>query len=214
MYLLSNKMDFIARQFQKYPRTSALLSVGAAFAIFYLGTNHLSIFYPHYLPLFAFENLIPFVPWTVIIYLSTFLQVTAAILLIRRENLQKSAAIIIYIILFLSLIFILYPTTYPRPDLPADAALSSRLLYDFLTKLDTPKNCFPSLHVAVSVFASLILRRQNRRLGMWFLAWTLAIMVSTMTLKQHYLLDVVAGIFLAVIFYYYFFVKKRRGLSR
>jgi len=205
-------MDFIARQFRKYPHAFALLSVSVAFAILYLGTNHLNIFNAHYLPLFAFENRIPFIPWTVIIYLSTFPQIAAAVLLIRREDLHQSVVTIIKIILFLSLIFLLYPTTYPRPDLPPGTAPSSRFLYDFLTKLDTPQNCFPSLHVTMSVFVALILRRRNRRLGMWFLAWALAIMVSTMTLKQHYLLDVLAGIFLAVIFYYFFFVKKRLRL--
>lgn len=207
-------MDFIARQFQKYPRTSALLSIGAAFVILYLGTNRLSVFHPHYLPLFAFENLVPFVPWTVAIYLSSFPLVTAAILLIRREDLQKSVAAIIKIILLLSLIFLLYPTTYPRPDLPLDTVPFSRLFYNFLISLDTPKNCFPSLHVTMTVFMALILRRQNRRLGMWFLVWSLAIMVSTMTLKQHYLLDIVAGVFLGVIFYYYFFIKKRQGVPK
>jgi membrane-associated phospholipid phosphatase len=206
-------MDFIARQFQKYPRTSALLAVGAAFVVLYLGTNHLNVFSPHYLPLFAFENLIPFVPWTVIIYLSTFPLVAAALLLVRREDLHKSVVTIIKIILFLSLVFLFYPTTYPRPDLPPGTAPSSRLLYDFLTKLDTPKNCFPSLHVTMSVFVAFILRRRNRRLGALFLIWACAIMISTLTLKQHYLLDVVAGIFLAVIFYYLFFVKKRRNIS-
>ncbi|MDQ3171123.1 MAG: phosphatase PAP2 family protein [Acidobacteriota bacterium] len=67
-------------------------------------------------------------------------------------------------------------------------------LYLFLI---LPYNCFPSLHVAHSFVSALSGYRVHRGLGVAALAGALLVGVSTLFTKQHYVLDVAAGVLLA-----------------
>jgi len=42
---------------------------------------------------------------------------------------------------------------------------------------------------------------QNRRIGLLFLLWTAAIALSTLTTKQHYVMDVLSGFAIATVSY-------------
>jgi membrane-associated phospholipid phosphatase len=64
-------------------------------------------------------------------------------------------------------------------------------------RLDEPYNLFPSLHVAISWLAWLACRDRVRPRAL-FLAVVVAISISTVFVKQHYIVDVVAGVALAV----------------
>jgi membrane-associated phospholipid phosphatase len=45
---------------------------------------------------------------------------------------------------------------------------------------------------------------EGRRKFLSFLVWATAIIISTLTVKQHYLVDVISGFGLAVFFYFVF----------
>ena len=104
--------------------------------------------------------------------------------------------------------FLLYPTIAPRPaEVPGDgfAAWGLRFLYD----ADPPYNCFPSLHVAHSFVSALTCYRVHRKLGITAVLCAALVAISTLFAKQHYILDVVAGILLALSVFMYWSGEAR-----
>ena len=124
---------------------------------------------------------------------------------VDRKDLGKAAAGMIGLIFLHSLFFFFYPTYFPRPALPSDVFPIFGSLYRLLVFFDTPRNCFPSLHAAESLFATFVFWRIRPRYGLPSFVLTLLIIVSALTLKQHYFLDMVGGTFTAVVFYLYVF---------
>lgn len=191
-------------------RFQAIIAVTIAFILIYLGTNHLILRPLRFLPLFDWEKNLPFLPWTVVFYFIAYLQAIGIFLLISRHHIQKVLLGMIGIIAVCGLFFLLWPTAYPRPSLPADTGNISRVLYGFLTAIDRPQNCFPSLHVAISLFAVFVLWRQNWHLGIFFLILSVLGIVSTLTLKQHYFVDVIGGFSLAILSFLLFRIYDSR----
>jgi membrane-associated phospholipid phosphatase len=72
-----------------------------------------------------------------------------------------------------------------------------RLLY----RLDAGWNVFPSLHVAHSVLVTLLYLQHDRRRSPLVAAGTALIALSTVLVKQHYIVDVPAGALLAWLCY-------------
>jgi len=64
--------------------------------------------------------------------------------------------------------------------------------------LDPPSACFPSIHVTLAVLAALCAWKADRRVGAVATVVGLLIAVSTMLVKQHYLVDVLGGFALAI----------------
>jgi membrane-associated phospholipid phosphatase len=62
---------------------------------------------------------------------------------------------------------------------------------------DTAKDCFPSQHVAVAFLTAFHVQRLSRSWGPPFFLLAIAIAISTLTTKQHYLWDVIAGTLMA-----------------
>lgn len=210
----------LAKKMEKKSRIYAVLILSTVFFIFYLTSNHLTAWGPFSVPLFNWEKAIPFLPWTTVIYLSTFLQVALVIILFTKRDFIRGWVGLMALILVHSLIFFLIPTAYPRPEfLPANTSGASAFLYNFLIAIDTPKNSFPSLHIAAAIFGSLVMWRKNIFTGIIFSFWTIFIIISTLTLKQHYFLDILGGAVTAsVVFYFLFFkqigYKSTNNLSR
>jgi membrane-associated phospholipid phosphatase len=106
--------------------------------------------------------------------------------------------------------FVLYPTVAPRTDdeVPGDGFLVWGL--QFLYSSDPPYNCFPSLHVAHSFMSALSTYRVNRHLGIFASVCAFFVGLSTLFTRQHYILDVIAGMFLAAVAYAMFLRSARR----
>ncbi len=66
---------------------------------------------------------------------------------------------------------------------------------------DPPVNCFPSLHQAIAVLAALVAWKARPLFGALGLAGAAVVFVSICAVKQHYVLDGVAGTLLAVVVY-------------
>ncbi len=145
----------------------------------------------------------PLVPFWAIIYGALYLFVIALpILVVRQDELLRrtfSAYLLIWITAY-ACFFVIYPTAAPRPSLVIGdgfAVWSLRALYS----ADPPYNCLPSLHVAHSFVSALAVSRVHRRLGIIALMFALLIAISTLFTKQHYVLDVIAGVLLALVAY-------------
>jgi len=199
-----------AKKLSKNYRLAATAALIFSFAVFYLGTNHFSIFSAHTLPLFDWEKSIPFLPGTVIFYLLAYLQVILVFYLADKPDLKKIFRGMLGLIIFHGLFFFFYPTAYPRPSLPLDTSVLSRLGYQLIIFFDKSGNCFPSLHVALSLFSSLALGKKSLSLKITFFIITALAVASTLTLKQHYFVDILGGLATAIIFYGIFIYEPRR----
>lgn len=187
------------------------LSVGAMMFIgggsLYLLSNHLHFSDPRLLPMSWVDNAVPFLPNTMWIYISEYIYFIVIYLLCKdMVNLNK------YFYSFLSLqivsafLFWIWPTTYPRDSFPLPADLNAFTTFAFtqLRQADTPASCCPSLHVSSVYLSSFVFLDEQRPKFVFFFFWGTLIAASTLTTKQHYLIDVVAGFGMAVLWYFLF----------
>ncbi|MCM8711838.1 phosphatase PAP2 family protein [Clostridium sp. SYSU_GA19001] len=115
--------------------------------------------------------------------------------------------------------FFFFQTTVPRPELVGSDILTK--LMSIIYSADQPYNCFPSIHVLTSylmikaVMASNI-KSKSIISAVWFCS--IIIIISTLFVKQHVILDVVSGIVYADLIFrvseaysgrVYFWIKKQ-----
>lgn len=151
------------------------------------------------------DALIPFLPWTVSIYLGSFFYwYISFVLACRQERAMADRVFSAHFltVVFSFLIFLLIPTAMQRPE-PDGGGFwnwAMRVVY----WVDTPENLFPSLHCSTGWLCWLAVRRR-KDLPVWLkllaLLLSVGVCVSTLTTKQHVLVDVVSGIALCEIDY-------------
>lgn len=156
--------------------------------------NHLPL-HREVIPFILNENYIPFLPWTFIIYSSAFIQALIVIRKIPKESLRKIVVVIGCMVILGLLTFLLFPIQYPRELYPDHSVFVT-----FFRITDGAGNCFPSLHVAMSIIIAfcygLVEKSKIRQSLMWL--WTILIIISVLTTKQHYLIDIFGGIIFAI----------------
>jgi membrane-associated phospholipid phosphatase len=167
----------------------------AAYGVFYVWPNFWPLFAPTFLPLLDIDRSMPFLPWTFVIYLSDYVLFTAVFFLINDMDEWNAFARMGFATLFVcGAFFLFFPTTYPRPNYPEVTNPIVAFCMNLIANADSPNNCFPSMHVAMTSAGAWSLRHKPRGVFLFFVLWTLAIIVSTMTTKQHYFMDVVGGL--------------------
>ena len=157
------------------------------------------------------DNNIPFVNWFIIFYIACYPWWYLGPLLIlkyRREGFYEYliSATIGYIIG--GIIFIVLPTEIERPIIDNNNILN--ILVNFIYSTDMPaNNLFPSFHCFISwnVYLSI---RGNKEVSIYYrigyLVFALFVCASTVFIKQHFFVDILAGMLLAEIT---FFISKR-----
>jgi len=170
-------------------------------ALLYLFAQRFPIFTARELPLTWVDDAIPFIPTTIWIYTSEYFFFLAVFLIVRGEQALNEyfyAWIILQIICIP--IFWLWPTIFPRHlfGLPNELDTMSYFVFANMRVTDLASNCFPSLHVS-GVFVSALVLRKHSKTFLPFLIWAVIISASTLTTKQHYFVDVVAGLILAIL---------------
>ena len=155
------------------------------------------------MPLTPLDTWIPFEPWAIVPYFSLWFYVGIAPgLLLRWRDL------IVYGLWAAALcvgglaIFHAWPTEVPARA-PEMAGLPG---FALLAGVDGAGNACPSLHVATAVFTATWVERLLRAVGApgalraINLLWLLAIVWSTVAVRQHVVLDVVAGLGWGLLF--------------
>lgn len=178
-------------------RLGRALALGyLAFCALYLACGTIHPRAPHLLETGALDLPIPFLPWTLWIYLSQLALLPMALLL-AQTDVERSRAFYAMLLatLLAAVVFLIWPTQLARPPLPRSGftAAAFRLLH----RADVPGNCFPSLHVALALISATVSMRAG---SIWRLAaplWAVAIVLSTLTTRQHVMLDVAGGAALA-----------------
>ena len=146
---------------------------------------------------FGFEYDIPFLSWMIIPYLSSGLLFAVVFFLCSyRKDLRLLIKRISFITIASGLFFILFPLrfSFARPDVEFPVL---NFFYEFLNTWDTNYNQAPSLHISYACMFWLVFCRELG--GIWKIIagiWLLMMGVSTLTIYQHHLIDIIAALFL------------------
>lgn len=154
------------------------------------------------------DDMIPFCEWFLIPYLFWFVYLIGTIVYTFFFDVAAFKRMMYFIIITYSitmLIYLVFPTCQDlRPTQFARDNVLTRFVAWFYN-FDTNTNVCPSIHVLGSVAAMLGLcdcrRLQNPKLKLLFILLCVLICISTVFMKQHSVLDVLAALPLCVIAY-------------
>jgi len=193
-------------------KTLGLILLVAFYTVGYLGINRINDFRNHYYDVSLwFEKDIPFVPYMIIGYSFVFLLV--AILFLVIDNMPDFWDMCIRFFnmsLLCFIIFLIFPVKMTlRPEVTMTDDWITELVC-FYFWIDHPYNLFPSMHLSASFFSAFYCMRKGPVLGTITMIMALIVGVSVVLLKQHYIMDVVAG-FVVGWFCSFFSLKKAKA---
>ncbi|MDD6036112.1 MAG: phosphatase PAP2 family protein [Lachnospiraceae bacterium] len=188
----------------------ALLLTIVCNTVTYYGTRILMNGRMHYDLTNAFDDRIPLIPWTITIYWGCYVFWIVNYILGCRQK-QETAFRFLGADIIAKLVclfcFLVLPTTNVRPVIEEKTIWDTMMMW--LYRIDAADNLFPSIHCLTS-WLCFIAVRENNRIPKWYKVTSVliavAICISTLTTKQHVLIDVFAGVGLAEVSY--LFVKK------
>jgi membrane-associated phospholipid phosphatase len=114
--------------------------------------------------------------------------------------------------------FLFFPVACPRPE-----SIPTTGMFAWLARYDGPTNTIPSLHVGLATFTLLfggrtsrdaIARAARRRLLGVGAAWAAAIAYAALATKQHYAIDLPAGLLAAWLAFRWAFASRARRRER
>lgn len=158
----------------------------------------------------AFDDMIPFCKYFIVPYFLWFAFVGGTIFWIGfvKDNKEEYNSLIVNLA-FGILMFIVTSLVYPngqdlRPVIEGNDIFSNAVR--FLYTIDTPTNILPSLHVYNSIACMITVAREcdkknNSLVKFGFQILTVSIILSTMCLKQHSVVDVATALLLNTVGY-------------
>ena len=192
----------LQREKRQYITFACFVAMALAWnMLVYWGTRLITYSWDHHNIMSAWDEKIPLVPWTVLIYLGCYLFWGVNYWLCADQDAKQRNRF--YCADFLAkavcaVVFLTFPTTNTRPvSLGQDGwGFIMKLLY----WVDSPDNLFPSIHCLVS-WLCWVGVRGRKDIPCWYrytsLLLGLAVCVSTLTTRQHVIIDVFGGVFLA-----------------
>jgi len=114
-------------------------------------------------------------------------------------------------LVFCYIIFYFYQTTVPRPTLTGNDIFTK--LVNMIYSHDEPYNCFPSVHVLTTYVvmkgANVVIRNKFTIMAIDIIGSL--IILSTQFVKQHVILDLIAGIVMVEVVYRIVVVVREIG---
>lgn len=166
------------------------------------------------------DNKIPFIKYFVIFYYTYYFLPIVLLWLVSFKDKKKFYICLssIFVCCFISnLIYSIYNVKSVRPDyinpnMTLKDITSFDMIFDFMVakiyKIDpTGLNCFPSIHASLGVFMVILSiskdkeRRISKIISLIGIICGVLCAISTVFIKQHYLVDTIAGVGLAIICY-------------
>ncbi len=146
------------------------------------------------------DKWIPYLNWTWIFYYSyyAYFVIVAILIIIHLQRKQFTRTIFTFMItIFLGAsIELLVPAHCPWPE-------NMGIVQEFMHHLTHTGAyaCFPSMHVVLVLLLSYVslFVIQSRFLRIFSVLFATLITISTLTMKEHYILDVLSGILLAYL---------------
>ena len=148
------------------------------------------------------DRKIPFVPQLVLVYFSTYIFVIQPfIILAEARQFYWMLASFGSITVVASLIHAIVPSKIERNEILVTDGISGMMI-NLFQKTCKPYGNFPSMHVALSVpVVGANFMVLGPTAGSITLIWAILIALSTLYTKQHYILDVLAGLIGGVLIY-------------
>jgi hypothetical protein len=144
---------------------------------------------------------LPFVAAMVWVYLWVFPAALLPLFVVRCRRLFRRTALAYVIAMLVSFAcFAAYPVSSLRLRVSPGQLDPSRLaewVVSTVYRLDPPYNLFPSLHLSIAMLAACSVWQAKRPYGAISFAGVGAVAVAVCLVKQHFLVDAVAGILLA-----------------
>ena len=167
----------------------------------------------HYIEIgLKIDRMIPFCEYFVVLYLSWFAFVAIGgiyLYICDRDEYDKLMTVLVIGMTFFLIVSTLFPNrlNLRLARLPRDNAFCR--LVQFVWSSDTPTNVWPSIHVFNSISVSMGLVRSNCRkkkpawMSAGIIIWAAMIILSTVFIKQHSVVDVIGGALLALCCFVY-----------
>jgi membrane-associated phospholipid phosphatase len=180
--------------------TGTIASMPVFFIVYFWLLKH--PFFPvTIIPVTAVDRMVGFWPEMLPLYVSLWVYVTIPPMFLKnRRELGSYGLAVIGLSVIAFVFFLFWPTALPKFEMD----WSQHPTFAFLKTVDASGNACPSLHVAFAVFTAIWLGRLLREMGAWRLVralnwlWCIGILYSTMAIRQHVALDVLAGAVLGV----------------
>lgn len=194
---IRKKLAAIIPEYSLFP---LILSVTVNMAV-YGGTRMIAHDWHHYNIESPLDRLLPFWPPSVVIYLGCYLFWIVNYILIARQGkkeVYQFFAADLFSRIICMVIYLGFPTTNVRPVLETEGFWNHAMA--FLYSIDAADNLFPSIHCLVSWFCYAGLRGR-KDIPLWYhkvsCILAVSVCISTLTTKQHVLIDVAGGVLLA-----------------
>lgn len=142
------------------------------------------------------DDALPFWPWAMAGYALAYL-VPVSLVFVETSHAghRRLSRAVLLAYLMAAPFFLAMPVQDADPPVQASDAAEHALVVN--RGLDTTKNAFPSMHVGLAVLLALVGARRSRAWG-WGLGLCAAmIVVSTLFVKQHFVVDLPAGALVA-----------------
>jgi membrane-associated phospholipid phosphatase len=152
----------------------------------------------------SLDLVIPFIPIFVIPYISFHILLIPAtfVLLYRQHDVYHLRVFLVSAILLLfvsNFIFFVFPTYCSIRPIIEDSSFLHRLV-QLVYDLDHPCALCPSVHVNISTLCAFMWLRVSSRGSRFMVFWAFLVVLSTLFIRQHYVVDVIAGLFSAWLF--------------
>ncbi len=180
-----------------YSHIPLLLVVAVNFLVYYV-SRLINAELEHHDISSSLDKALPFIPEFIVIYILAYFQWALCYILIARESRERcyyflSGELIAKLICFL--FFIFYPTITSRPE-------PTGFLTSFIFSADIPNNLFPSIHCLASYicFRGLIgAKKVGRGFKIINAIFSVLVFLSTVFVKQHFVIDIFGGVAAAEI---------------
>jgi membrane-associated phospholipid phosphatase len=189
-------------------RIPAIIGGGLLLVVLFMVPARIHLGRPTVLDRAAIDDAIPFLEWTIWAYASYYPFLILAVWLPRDDRLRGDA---VYGLLLASAIGLIIFTLWPTSIIPESPSLAGAtgFLWSLLFSVDTMVNALPSMHVAHTSLATVALGSRNHLWRIIAPVWAMLIILSTLTTKQHYAIDLPGGVALAALC----FVLVRLGVE-
>lgn len=163
-----------------------------------------------------FDNMIPFIPYFVIFYITWFPLLFLVPLLVLKYDKKVFDRYIVTIFIFAifeGIMFILLPTTMEREVF--DVTNISTFIINFIYMMDKPVNLFPSAHCGFAILFIMSVfdvKEIKSKYKMLIIVISILIILSTLFIKQHVIVDVLGSLIIIPI--YYILRKKKINIEK
>lgn len=153
------------------------------------------------------DDKIPFVPLFILIYMIWYPYLFVCYYFVYKNSITKFDKLIRVTVISLILAFIcfiFYPTMVTRPIVDSYDSLIMFIVY-LTYKFDIPVNCFPSVHCLLSFVIMYFVtfdKDMNKIFRALVFIISFLIVLSTLFVKQHVIIDVIGAFVISTILYF------------